>query len=1080
MNNSLQQIKSFVASRKRRRAAGRVIDRIFVSGLLLFSSAIILQLIFTFIPWVFLPLVFDFLAACEILYILITLVDTLFVNVQSHLDTARDIESTCSLSHPLLSIAIELDKSEKDDNFTRKTYECAFQQLSSGAYKRAKPDFSIKTALVFLSISVIWCGTFLMQPSIYNYWKIPLEWFSGLNAKIYPGSIFIKRDSSIALKMSPQKSSYPSVKLTIYNPENGNKNNFFLRPDSSGNFVFPIDSVTSSFVYQFSAGTKSCPPETVTAVAPPSIYGLKIKITPPLYTNKGEKTLPDGKGDFEVYAGSKVMWTVESNPLRSAHIIKGNDTATMLVSGNTATFQSEIFDTARYTFAFTDTFDQKNDSLPLFSIGIINDEPPLVQILKPGRNKNLSAEQAETLQVEAVDDLGINSLQLKWYVNGNKEKNGKWDISPANKTVIVQKQLMWDISSLSLYPGDTLFYWASVQDSKPFKPFQTSNTDTFWFRVPGFEEIQKQISEQQDNTEEKVGEVKEKQGNIEQMMKDLLKSASGKKDPTWEQKQIMKDIKEQIQAQSDSLQSALNSLKETVKQLKDQGELGDEITKKMEDVQKSLEEMIKQYGDSLLGDFNKQQNFSMQEMKDAVESAKGMLPELGERLDNTLKYLKALKKDRELADLAMRAEKLAQEQSELSSTKQDPKNIQRQDDLLNRIENLNKNVETSMNDWNENEKKSSRESIEQIDSLNREMKAGLQKDMLPSPTKMNQMSGSLLSMSQKLRSQMSSEKMRQLALTKKKLLDMTNDAMQLSDWQSQLRQGSTSDSSTEESAMEQQSINDALKKSISNLDSLQMIPPDMKQQIREKFMDANNASESVLQDMDFMSGKGAMSRAETSLKSLANELLGALSSMDQQSGSQGNGSCDFPSSMRKLSGKQSAINAATGELLRSMLGKSQSSDGESNGQSSENARKSAQDAQKAIADELKKLSEKYGSGEKGGDTGKRIEELEKEARRLAEMLSKPGQDLADRQDRFLSRMLQSALSMHKQDEGKDDRKSKSSEIIFSDQKNAISGSINNSDAFYIMRKKALQGNYPEQYRTAVKAYFDTLGSIFLK
>jgi hypothetical protein len=1079
MNGALQQIKSFIVSSKRKKTTARILDRVFVSGLCLFVSLIVLQVIFAFLPWVFLPLIWDLLAISEIVFVIITIIYFTFINVPTLIDTAREIESRCGLKHPLLSIAMEFDRSGKDNAFTCKTYENALQQLSSGAYVSSGSEYSVKTALAFFSVMALWVGSLFMQPSIYNYLKMPLTWFSGVNAKIYPGSIYVKRNSSVDLKMVPLKAGYPSVKLTIYNPENGNRNSLFLRPDSTGNFTYSMDSVKSSFIYQFSAGAKSCPAETITAVAPPSIFGLKIRITPPQYSCKGETNLPDGQGDFEVYAGSKVRWVVESNQLRSAHIIKGKDTTAMTVSGNTAVFESEIFDTARYTFAFTDTFNQSNDSLPVFSIGLMNDEPPLVQILKPGRNKNLSAEQAETLQVEAVDDLGINTLQLRWFINGNTETTGKWDISPVKRSAAVQKQLMWDISSLSLYPGDTLFYWAFVQDSKPFKPFQTANTDTFWFRVPGFEEIQKQISEQQDNMEEKVGDVKERQDNLEQMMKDLLKSSSGKEEQTWEQKQIMKDIKEQIKAQSDSLQSALNTLKETVKQLKDQGELGDEISKKMEQVQKTLEDLIKQYGDSLLGDLNKQQNFSMQEMKDAVEKAKEMLPELSDRLDNTLKYLKALKKDRELAELAMRAEKLAQEQSDLSSAKQDPKNIQRQKELLDRVEKFNKDLEKSMDDWNENEIKSSKESMEQIDSLNEEMKSGLQKNSMPSSAKMNQMSGSLLSMSQKLRSQMSSEKMRQLALTKEKLLDMTNDAMQLSDWQSQLR-NSASDSSTEQSAMEQQSISDALKKSMANLDSLKMIPPDLKQQIRQKFMDAMNASESVLQDMEVMSGKGAMSRSETSMKSLANELLGALSSMDQQGGSQGNGSCDYPSAMRKLSGKQAAINAATGELLKSMLGNSQPSDGGSNGQSSENARKSAQDAQKAIADELKKLSDQYGSGEGGEAVKKRIEELEKEARQLAEMLSKPGQDLADRQDRFLSRMLQSALSMHRQDEGKEQRKSKSSEIIFSDQNGTIDGSINNSDVFYMMRKKALQGNYPQQYRTSVKAYFDTLGAMFLR
>ena len=46
------------------------------------------------------------------------------------------------------------------------------------------------------------------------------------------------------------------------------------------------------------------------------------------------------------------------------------------------------------------------------------------------------------------------------------------------------------------------------------------------------------------------------------------------------------------------------------------------------------------------------------------------------------------------------------------------------------------------------------------------------------------------------------------------------------------------------------------------------------------------------------------------------------------------------------------------------------------------------------------------------------------------MLDDPKPEIRDRQDRFLSRMLESSVSLHKQDEGKDERTSQSARTVF--------------------------------------------------
>jgi hypothetical protein len=89
--------------------------------------------------------------------------------------------------------------------------------------------------------------------------------------------------------------------------------------------------------------------------------------------------------------------------------------------------------------------------------------------------------------------------------------------------------------------------------------------------------------------------------------------------------------------------------------------------------------------------------------------------------------------------------------------------------------------------------------------------------------------------------------------------------------------------------------------------------------------------------------------------------------------------------------------------------------------------------------------------------------------------------ISEHQEHFLSRMLQAALSIHNQDEGKDKRKSKSAETVFTPQETPEKpGELYDIDVFHLLRKKALQGNFPDQYRASIQSYFDKLGEMYLK
>ena len=185
--------------------------------------------------------------------------------------------------------------------------------------------------------------------------------------------------------------------------------------------------------------------------------------------------------------------------------------------------------------------------------------------------------------------------------------------------------------------------------------------------------------------------------------------------------------------------------------------------------------------------------------------------------------------------------------------------------------------------------------------------------------------------------------------------------------------------------------------------------------------------------------------------------------------------------LRKISGKQAAINSATQTMLQQMLSENFGKNGKTPGKKTGNSlRKEAQTAQLELAEQLRQLEKQYGNNA-GESLKNRVKELEKEAERLAKMLKNPQPGISDHQERFLVRLLQTTLSINKQGKGKNKRKSTASSIIFSQPQKLTSEKVfKDSDSFFRIRSNALSGNYPESYRLHIQEYFDSLGVLFLK
>jgi hypothetical protein len=924
--------------------------------------------------------------------------------------------------------------------------------------------------------------------------------------RVDPGSITVPLNSSVTLSLSGAARHYPTARLEMWPLAGSHRDRHFLRVDSAGDFSFSLDNIKESFVYQFSLSS-ALSPETVTVALPPMLRSLQVSLTPPRYTRLPPRDLPAGQGNITAYAGTQVNITLESGALNNAGIIiNDNDTTILDIKGKTATGAFTVEKSSEYTFFLVDTLGQSSDSLPRFMISILPEEAPIARILRPGANKILSPAQVETLYVEGVDDFGISKMELRWKLSGELKTDPPQaaDLSERGSPPLIRKPVVWSIRELTMYPGDTLYYWLWVRNNRPAGRTRTAVSDTFWFRVPSFEEIHQSILEKEEYAQEKLGEVRRRQDNISSAVEKLIKSATGSKELSWDQKRVIDDVKGQIKAQADSLQKAFEALEEGMEALREDGKLNDELFAKMEEIKKSVEELMKEFGENLFK-IDTDHQLSMNDMRQAASKLKDMLPELSERLDQTLAFLEKIRQEKELADLALRAENLASEQAELAASDSDDGGIndRRQQDLLDRIDNFNKDVQDFFKQRNSDSPMSS----QQVQELSKQMRQQNQQsgsnNKKSGQENQNTMSRNLLSLSEQLKSNLAVNMMAKMEEDRKRILRMAHDALSLEEWQQLIRFQALGTADDRGVALAQQALGNAIRMSLVKSDSLTMINSNLMRDIVRAYRNASSKSADVISTLDRSDGTRQMDQSSQALRELANLLL-SITGDDGNDGS-GGGAGGMMSGMRRASGRQAALNSMMGDLLQSMLGgrpqgqgrgqgqqgqggqQSSSGDGGEHegggstggggGEAEREARRQAREAQQAIADELKRLADAYGK-ESGENMEKRVRELEQEARRLAQLLENPPADIIDQQDKFLSRMLQSTLSLNRKDEGKEERKGTTSQTLFSTTvPTPPPPSSFRADSFHLLRKRAFEDNFPEEYRSAIREYFDVLGEM---
>ena len=932
-------------------------------------------------------------------------------------------------------------------------------------------------SIIFVTIAVIIfsCILFFFNSvhftEAYNFFK--LEKLPQAQHKefveVLPGDLSITRNSKLEIK--------------VVDPEPEAEHTFFYKIEKNWreekllNHKKIFNNLDFSFSYFVKTPFATSDTFNIKVYELPIIEDFKIRYEYPDYTGLKPENNDNAGGNIKALIGTKVTLNITANnPIGHAEIYYSDGDFKEMKRLSRKSFSSNfiIEQNSTYHFKLEDILKNKSRKIER-SIVALNDRKPEIKITSPGRDTLLTQNMQLPLSILASDDYGLREMKLHYFINHAKEI-----IVPIVNTInsnTITHDYIFDLNKEFMIPGDKVTYWVEVSDNSPQK--QTTFSQKYTARFPSIEEIYKEIEkkekEKSDILERTLKSSEELQKEFEEKRREMMK----KDEISWEDK---KEIEKLLNKQGDlneDVEKVAEDFNELMKKFENNNALSPETIEKMKKIQELMEEIS---NDELQEALKKMQerleNIDPDELKKAMKDFKFSMEDFSEKLEQTLKLLEDIKKEQSIEKALEIAEEMEEMQNELNkkteeNSESNEKLAEQQQQISEKLDSLTEQMEKAADMMDEKkdselleEMKKLQEMMEQ-DSLSSDLEKSeenlqnnqmqeAQESQQQAAKKMKKMRQQLENMQQMMSSGMMMDVAEILEKTIQRLLIF-----------SQYQEKTSSSYSNDPFLIlsEEISIFESIDLTVKELYQVPMIIL----AIGPKFMyDANFTFSSFRELFQYINDakttkvKDYLQDIQKGINLMVYDLMQASNNMQQGGG--GGGMQSMMQALQQMGQQQMMMNMMTQQMMMQL-----SENGKMTGEMRSQAQKLASDEQR-LAENLKRMLQSNPEAQKQTSAlNKIIEDLESIAHDLKR--GKMTQELVDKQQRILSRLLDAQRSIHKREFSKK-RKAETSDIDDWDLPEEI------KLKFDKMRKRALlQEDYkdlPQEYQELIKEYLKLL------
>ncbi len=335
--------------------------------------------------------------------------------------------------------------------------------------------------------------------------------------QIEPGNQQVTKGDDVDITVRVNGAKLKEIYLAVKDTEQTHFEFNTLKPDSLGTYEFKLKAVRNSFRYFASAEDIKSDEYSIDVVDHPIIKKLTVTIQSPSYS-KIPQVIQKDNGNISVLNGSKIDVILSSTKkLKEAKLLFSDSTSLKLnLEAQNAEGNFKILKDKNYHILLTDINGNQNSSPITYTIKVITDSYPAIEIINPNKDVDLANDNRLPIFARISDDYGFTKLNLSYRLSSSKYQPAQNEFSsleiPIDKS---QKELdvnyIWNLSPLNLTAEDVVIYYLEIFDNDFVNGPKSTKSSTFAIRVPSLDEILAKADNTHNEAQQNLKETLKKQ-----------------------------------------------------------------------------------------------------------------------------------------------------------------------------------------------------------------------------------------------------------------------------------------------------------------------------------------------------------------------------------------------------------------------------------------------------------------------------------------------------------------------------------------------------------------------------------------
>lgn len=861
--------------------------------------------------------------------------------------------------------------------------------------------------------------------------------------------------------------------------------------DGSRVYRFDLSQLTREQKYRVRVGRVESPEYVISLAGEPTAVSFEVEYQSPAYARLPVQRGAATRGDLSALAGTRarVVATFDRDLNTLTATLPGGRTGSWTAltprrwSGEVPMTSEGEYELHAVAAAGEARFRYRINALP--------DAPPVLDIQTPVTDLDLPAGQQIPVVALAQDDLGLARLRIEY----RKDTDTTWHFVPlaefASHPREATVQTSWDASPLGLLPGQSATFRFELEDNNVMSGPGRARSAEYQLRFPGLAELYDHLDEQQTTarqTLEKAAEqAKDMQKSLDQLTRQQQQQPSPQQANSFERSEELKNAVQRQQELGRKVDDAVNQLRQSLEQAAERQAYNEELMNKLKEMSQLMQQIqSSEFKEALKKMQEALEKMDQQQLEQTLPNLRDQNKNMLEQLKRAVEMLKQMKQEQQLEELAKRAQELKEKQDALNrenkSKPADSKSAQQQNEAqAKKQEEAAKQTEQLAAEA----RKLAQETAQQQDKPRLDKAADqLEKKAAPEQKQSAQSS----------RSQQPQQAQKQGEQASEDLKDAAKELQQMS---------------AEAQERRKQVDLAAVRRSTQDLVSLQresersMSDPGSRKDIAEHQSDLSEGVSRVADSLSILAKQQpfitpslgeALGHAINSLQESGRQLATGSPARGQQAGREGSQALnqailELRASESKMCNNPKPGGSKSGGKAGEMLGEMGQKQGQLNRDTrdvsqrlSEQMRMSAGDqaAMRDLAAQQKQLREQLEQIQKDEQLKHeivgRLDQTAKDMKDVEEVLQRgdsPG-DLAEKQQRILSRLLDASRSANRRDFDPQRESRAGGEIDRASAPQLSADLLRERDRLRLDLLKAESDRYPAQYRAYIESYLRSL------